>query len=177
MKLERVDEHLKEKLKDPYFRELYDLEEQKLKIVKHIIDYRIKKDLSQKDLADKIGVTQQHISKIENGEFSSMTTLEKVLLSIGYTVKIQATPLQAGIRRRIEQIIHPSKMEQDGDVSKRDRPQVLTGSKNVSGFSPPEADRRIKRGMTNANLDSNKQKELSKITAKQELLKCGYWPR
>ena len=36
MKIERVDEHLKEKLKDPYFKELYELEEQKLKIVKHI---------------------------------------------------------------------------------------------------------------------------------------------
>jgi len=106
MKIERVDEHLQEKLKDPYFKELYELEEQKLKIVKHIIDYRIRKELTQKDLAKKIGVTQQHISKIENGEFSSVSTLEKVLLSIGYTVKIQATPLRAGIKHRIEQIVH-----------------------------------------------------------------------
>ncbi len=106
MKAERVDEHLKEKLKDPYFKELYELEEQKLKIVKHIIGYRIKNDLTQRDLAKKIGVTQQHIAKIENGEFSSMTTLEKVLLSIGYTVKIQAMPLQMSIRHRIGYIIH-----------------------------------------------------------------------
>ena len=112
MKIERVDEHLKEKLKDPYFKELYELEEQKLKIVKHIVNYRIKNDLTQKDLAKKIGVTQQHISKIENGEFSSMSTLEKVLLSIGYTVKIQATPLQASIRHRIAQIIHPRRKVQ-----------------------------------------------------------------
>ena len=112
MKIERVDEHLKEKLKDPYFKELYELEEQKLKIVKHIVNYRIKNDLTQKDLAKKIGVTQQHISKIENGEFSSMSTLEKVLLSIGYTVKIQAMPLQASIKRRIEKIIHPKRKVQ-----------------------------------------------------------------
>ena len=109
MKIERIDEHLKEKLKDPYFKELYELEDQKLKIVKHIIDYRIKNELTQGDLAKKIGVTQQHISKIENGEFSSMATLEKVLLSIGYTVKIQATPLQASIRQRIARIIHPKR--------------------------------------------------------------------
>ncbi len=37
MRLQKVDEHLKEKLKDPYFKELYELEEQKLKIVKRII--------------------------------------------------------------------------------------------------------------------------------------------
>ena len=109
MKIERVDEHLKEKLKDPYFKELYELEAQKLKIVKHIVDYRIKNDLTQKSLAKKIGVSQQHISKIENGEFSSISTLEKVLLSIGYTVKIQAQPLRESIKHRIERIIYPKK--------------------------------------------------------------------
>lgn len=109
MKIEKVDEHLKEKLKDPYFRELYELEEQKLKIVKNIINYRVKNEFTQRDLAKKIGVTQQHISKIENGEFSSITTLEKVLLFIGYTVKIQAMPLKQSIRHRLEQIIRPKR--------------------------------------------------------------------
>ncbi len=107
MRLQKVDEHLKEKMKDPYFRELYELEEQKLKIVKRIIEYRVKNKLSQKQLADKVGVTQQHISKIENGEFSSISTLEKVLLFIGYTVKMQAIPLSQGIKHRLERFIHP----------------------------------------------------------------------
>lgn len=51
MIMERVDEHLKEKLKDPYFRELYELEEQKLDIVKRIIDYRLNNNFSQAQLA------------------------------------------------------------------------------------------------------------------------------
>ncbi|MDO8603652.1 MAG: helix-turn-helix transcriptional regulator [Candidatus Omnitrophota bacterium] len=92
MRLEKVDDHLKEKLKDPYFKELYGLEEQKLKIVKKIIEYRIKHKLNQEQLAQRANVTQQHISKIENGEFSNIITLEKILLFIGYTVKIQAVP-------------------------------------------------------------------------------------
>jgi len=93
MKLEKVNDHLKDKLKDSYFKELYGLEEQKLKIVKKIIEYRIRYRLSQKQLAWKANVTQQHISKIENGEFSNIVTLEKILLFIGYTVKIEAIPL------------------------------------------------------------------------------------
>jgi transcriptional regulator with XRE-family HTH domain len=105
MRTEEVSEHLKEKLRDPYFKELYALEEQKLSIVKRIIDYRIKNRLSQGQLAERAGVTQQHISKIENGEFSSVATLEKILLFIGYTVRIQAIPLSQQVKNRIERAI------------------------------------------------------------------------
>ena len=93
MRAERVDEHLKEKIKDPYFKELYELEEQKLAIVKRIIAYRIKNKLNQNQLAKRAGVTQQHISKIENGEFSNITTLAKILLFVGFAVQIKAIPI------------------------------------------------------------------------------------
>ena len=105
MKTESVDKHLQEKLKDPYFKELYELEEQKLEIVKKIIDYRIKHKLNQTQLAEKIGVSQQHISKIESGEFSSVATLEKILLHLGYTVRLQAVPLSREALNKIEQAI------------------------------------------------------------------------
>ena len=103
--IERVDEHLKEKLKDPYFKELYELEEQKLDIVKRIIDYRIKNNLTQGQLAKKARVTQQHISKVENGDFSNIVTLEKILLFIGYTVRIKAVPLSHKVRNSIERLV------------------------------------------------------------------------
>jgi len=106
MNMERVDEHLKEKLKDPYFKELYELEEQKLSIVKRIINYRIRNNLTQGQLAKKARVTQQYISKIENGDFSNIVTLEKILLLIGYTVKIEAIPLNQGVKSRIERVVH-----------------------------------------------------------------------
>jgi DNA-binding XRE family transcriptional regulator len=94
MKAQRTEGHLKEKLKDPYFRELYELEEQKLSLVKRIVEYRIRHKVSQGELAKLANVTQQHISKIENGDFSNISTLEKVLLCIGFTVKLSAVPLR-----------------------------------------------------------------------------------
>ena len=69
-----VNEHLQEKLKNPYFKELHELEEQKYNIVRKIIDYRIREGLTQGELATRIGVSQQHISKIESGEFSCVAT-------------------------------------------------------------------------------------------------------
>lgn len=80
-------------MKDPCFRELYELEAQKLNIAKKIIAYRIEYSLTQKELAERTGITQQQISKIESGEFSSISTLEKAVLSIGYSVQLRAVPV------------------------------------------------------------------------------------
>ena len=94
MKEYKVSDHLKKKIKDPYFKELYELEAQKFAIIEKIVDYRIKKGITQSDLAKEVGVTQQQISKVENGEFSSVMTLEKILLAIGMTVQIKAVPIK-----------------------------------------------------------------------------------
>ena len=104
MKLMRVDDHLKEELKDPYFKELYELEEQKYKIIKRIVGYRIEHGLSQEDLAKKANVSQQHISKIENADFSNIMTLEKILLFIGLTIRFQVVPISHSAK-------HPHKLQ------------------------------------------------------------------
>jgi len=98
-------DHLKEELKDPYFKELHELSQQKLEVVKKIIAYRIRHKLNQRQLAKQLGVSQQHISNIENGTFSSVATLEKVLLGIGYSVKIQAVPLSGKARNRLNKVL------------------------------------------------------------------------
>jgi DNA-binding XRE family transcriptional regulator len=92
MRAKRVDDHLKEKLKDPSFRELYELDQQKLQVVKRIVAARVRHQWTQTDLAKKAGVTQQYISKIESGEFTSIAALEKVLRFLGLSVQIRVVP-------------------------------------------------------------------------------------
>jgi len=89
MKLVKVDDHLKEELKDPHFRELYELETQKFQVVKRVIEARVRHGWTQTDLAKKAGVTQQYISKIESGEFTSIAALEKVLHFLGLAMQIR----------------------------------------------------------------------------------------
>ena len=52
-----IGDRLKEELKDPYFKELYKLNQQKLAVVKRIVAYRIKHNLTQGQLAKQIEVT------------------------------------------------------------------------------------------------------------------------
>ena len=87
-KLESVEEHLQEKLKDPSFREAYELEELKGKIALFVIQSRIKNKLSQRQLAKCAGITQQEVSRIENGEIGTLRMLCKVLYALGCGVEI-----------------------------------------------------------------------------------------
>ena len=60
-------QHLQEKLKNTEFKEEWDKTELKFTIIKQLIKLRNTYNLSQTELANKIGTTQGAISKIENG--------------------------------------------------------------------------------------------------------------
>lgn len=92
--MRKVDDYIKEKMKkDPEFATRYNLIMEKAAVVKEIIKYRIRHNLSQAQLAKEIGVTQQYISKIEEGEFSNLDTIENVLRHIGYRLKLEVVPV------------------------------------------------------------------------------------
>lgn len=92
--MKKVETHIKEKMaKDPEFKARYDLIQEKVKVVKKIIGYRNKHKLSQADLARDLGVTQQYISKIEEGEFSNLATVENLLYHIGYRLELKVVRL------------------------------------------------------------------------------------
>ena len=96
--LRRVEDHLEEKRRHPSFRELQELDEEKLKVAKVIIGARVHRRLSQAALARQLGVTQQQVSKLENGDFDNLATLQKVLTILGYQVRVSAVPLHRQIR-------------------------------------------------------------------------------
>ena len=99
-RLKSVKEHLDKKLKDVYFKELYELEQEKMKLAKLVIDYRIKYNLTQEELANKLGITQQYISKIEEGIFSNIKDVYKILLAIGYRIEFKTVHIPKRVSRR-----------------------------------------------------------------------------
>ncbi|MBF0252645.1 MAG: helix-turn-helix transcriptional regulator [Candidatus Omnitrophica bacterium] len=89
---------------------MYELEQQKLSLVKKIIKYRIENNMTQTELADRIGVTQQHISKIENCEFTEPATLLKVLLYIGFRLSLKAERIKPRAQKMIRRVIREKAM-------------------------------------------------------------------
>ena len=99
--MKKVDDFIKEKMaKDEDFKARYAWTMQKAQIVKKIIKYRIKKKMTQTKLAKELGVTQQFISKIEEGEFSNLATVEMLLYHLGYGVKIKVVSLHKKSTKR-----------------------------------------------------------------------------
>jgi HTH-type transcriptional regulator/antitoxin HipB len=59
--------HLKEKLKNKRFKKMYEEEKELLDISLKILETRREQNLSQAELANRAHITQQQLSRIENG--------------------------------------------------------------------------------------------------------------
>jgi len=84
------EKHLNEELKDPQFEKLYKEEKYLLELGLAIVEAREQKGLTQKELAKKSQVTQQQLSKIENGINCNMLTFIKVSAALGLGLTISA---------------------------------------------------------------------------------------
>ncbi len=78
--------------KDPEFKKAYDELEWEFRLVEMIIKKRIKENLTQTQLAKKMGITQPVISKLESGNYNpSIRFLHKIAKALDATVKISIT--------------------------------------------------------------------------------------
>ena len=86
-------ELLNEQLKDPEFKKEWDDIQPEMDVIRAMIDARIAQNLTQKELADKVGMNQADISKLENGTRNpSLKLLKKLAVGLGMYLKIQFVP-------------------------------------------------------------------------------------
>jgi DNA-binding XRE family transcriptional regulator len=90
-KVRTFQSRLREDIKDPEFNKYYQEEKQALKLAMKIAELRDQKGLSQQQLANLMGTSQQAISRIESGEYEGFTlkTLEKIAEATGMRIKIE----------------------------------------------------------------------------------------
>lgn len=79
----------KEFLKDPAFRKAYEELGPEFELASMIIEKRLRKGLTQKALAKKIGTQQSAIARLESGDYNpTIAFLEKVSKALGARLSI-----------------------------------------------------------------------------------------
>ncbi|MBQ2861108.1 MAG: helix-turn-helix transcriptional regulator [Peptococcaceae bacterium] len=85
---------LDELMKDPEFKAEYDALEPEFQVIRAMLSGRESANITQKELAEKTGIAQADISRIENGNGNpSIRTLQRLANGMGMALKIEFVPL------------------------------------------------------------------------------------
>lgn len=86
-------EFLEEQLKDPELKEEFDNLQPEFDVIRAMIDARMSQNLTQKELAERTGINQADISKLENGTRNpSLKLLKRLAEGMGMTLKLEFIP-------------------------------------------------------------------------------------
>ena len=86
----RYQDYKKEALQDPEVKKEYDALQPEYDIIQAMIDARISQNMTQKELAEKTGITQADISRIENGMRNpSLSMMKKLANGLGMQLKLE----------------------------------------------------------------------------------------
>lgn len=89
------NDYLSQKMKDPAFKAEYDALEPEFSIIQAMIDARKASGLTQKQLAEKTGIAQADISKLESGNANpSLRTLRRLAEGMGMQIKLEFVPVK-----------------------------------------------------------------------------------
>jgi len=88
--MKSFDSYLQDKLKNPEFKAEYDALEPEFTIMQAMIDARKESGMTQKELAEKTGITQADISRLEKGNANpSLRTLQRLAAGMNMRVKLE----------------------------------------------------------------------------------------
>lgn len=85
----RFQDHLKELLKNPKFKKEWENSEVEYQLSRKLIEARLKRNISQRDLAKKAHTTQAVISRIEGMNSNpSIRLLKRIARALGTKIQI-----------------------------------------------------------------------------------------
>jgi ribosome-binding protein aMBF1 (putative translation factor) len=89
-KIYRLQDHLKESLKDPEFKKAWEGSELAYQLSRALVKKRLTKKISQEELARRAKTTQAVISRLENMSVNpTLGLLQKIALALDLRLKIQ----------------------------------------------------------------------------------------
>ncbi len=93
--MKTLNNMLSEQLKDEEFRKEYEAIQPEMDVIRAIVDARTSQNLTQKELAERTGINQADISKLENGTRNpSVNLLKRLAEGMGMALRIEFVPKQ-----------------------------------------------------------------------------------
>ena len=91
--MSEFQEFLEEQLQDDEFRKEWEDIQPEMDVIRAMVDARISQNLTQKELAERTGINQADISKLENGTRNpSLKLLKRLADGMGMTLKLEFVP-------------------------------------------------------------------------------------
>ena len=89
------DDMLSKQLQVDEFRKEYEAIQPEMDVIRAIVDARTSQNITQKELAERTGINQADISKLENGTRNpSVNLLKRLADGMGMALKIEFVPKQ-----------------------------------------------------------------------------------
>ena len=86
-------EYKANRMKNPDFAKAYEEVQPEMNVIRAIIDARISQNMTQKELAEKTGIAQTEISRLENGTRNpSIKLLQRLADGMGMVLNVSFSP-------------------------------------------------------------------------------------
>lgn len=93
--MKSLSQYKDEQMKDVAFVKEYEALQPEMDVIRAIVDARISQNITQKELAERTGINQADISKLENGTRNpSVNLLKRLAEGMGMALKIEFVPKQ-----------------------------------------------------------------------------------
>ena len=90
-----LDDMLKKQMQDDEFKTEYEAMQPEFDVIRAIVEARTSQNMTQKELAERTGINQADISKLENGTRNpSVNLLKRLADGMGMALKIEFVPKQ-----------------------------------------------------------------------------------
>lgn len=97
--MSELTELINEEMKNPEFKKAWDDIQPEMDVIRAMIATRNEQNLTQKELAERTGINQADISKLENGTRNpSLKLLKRLADGMGMALKIEFVP-KASLRK------------------------------------------------------------------------------
>lgn len=89
-----LDQYLEEQLSNKEFENEWNNLQPEMEVIRAMVDARISQNLTQKQLAERTGINQADISKLENGTRNpSLKLLKRLAAGMGMKLELKFTPI------------------------------------------------------------------------------------